>query len=322
MTAPRPVRGRILVIRGGAIGDFILTLPALAALRRQFPDAEIEVLGYPHIARLAVLAGVVDRVQAIEARGLAGFFAQGGGLDPAMAAYFGSFNLILSYLYDPDAIFRTNVAFCTRAQFVQGPHRPPDDGPRHASEVFLEPLERLAIYDADAVPRIVVNLPQRPGQPAAQSAIATRIATLAVHPGSGSERKNWPEARWAGLLDRLVRETSLRLLLVGGEAEGDRLERLAASLPAARVQLVRSRPLDELAHELAGCAAFIGHDSGITHLAAALGVPVLALWGMTNPDVWQPRGPAVRLLRSPQGLAGLTVEEVWREARELLAGRG
>ena len=69
---------RILVIRGGAIGDFILTLPAIAALRKQFPRAHLEVLGYPHIARLAVAGGLVDRVQPIEARGLAGFFARDG----------------------------------------------------------------------------------------------------------------------------------------------------------------------------------------------------------------------------------------------------
>jgi len=314
VTAPRPVQGRILVIRGGAIGDFILTLPALAAVRRQFPDAEIEVLGYPHIARLAVLAGVADRVQPIEARGLAGFFAQGGGLDPAIAAYFGGFHLIISYLYDPDAIFRTNVAFCTRAQFVQGPHRPADDGPLHATEVFLQPLERLAIFEADAVPR----LPLKADSP---SPDRSAIPMLALHPGSGSERKNWPEARWAALLDRLARETTVRLLLVGGEAEGERLERLAARLPADRVQLARSRPLEELARALAECAAFVGHDSGITHLAAALGLRVLALWGATNPVVWQPRGPAVRLLQSPTGLAGLAVGEVWNAVRAELPAR-
>jgi len=71
-------KGKILVIRGGAIGDFILTLPAIAALRQQFPLAHLEVLGYPHIVQLAQAGGLVDRVQAIEARALAGFFARNG----------------------------------------------------------------------------------------------------------------------------------------------------------------------------------------------------------------------------------------------------
>ena len=89
------IKPRILVIRGGAIGDFILTLPAIAALRRQFPQAHLEVLGYPHIAQLAVAGGLADRVQPIEARGLAGFFARGGTLEPDLMDYFSEFDLVI-----------------------------------------------------------------------------------------------------------------------------------------------------------------------------------------------------------------------------------
>ena len=64
--------GKILVIRGGAIGDFILTLPVMNALRTQFPEASLEVLGYEHIAVLAREGGVVDAVRSIEAAGMAG----------------------------------------------------------------------------------------------------------------------------------------------------------------------------------------------------------------------------------------------------------
>jgi len=127
--------GKILVIRGGAIGDFILTLPAIAALRNQFPGAHLEVLGYPHIVQLAVAGGLVDRVQSIEARALAGFFARGGALEPDLADYFSQFDLMVSYLYDPDGIFRTNVSRCSRAQFIAGPHRPDERVPLHAAKV-------------------------------------------------------------------------------------------------------------------------------------------------------------------------------------------
>src|SRR6188472_649245 len=101
-------KGKILIIRGGAIGDFVLTLPALAALRQQFPEAHLEVLGYPHIAQLAMAGGLVDKVQSIEARALAGFFAIRGELDQDLMDYFSEFDLIVSYLYDPDEIFRKN----------------------------------------------------------------------------------------------------------------------------------------------------------------------------------------------------------------------
>jgi len=114
-------QGKILVIRGGAIGDFILTLPAIAALRRQFPRAWLEVLGYPHIVQLAVAGRLVDRAQFIEARPLAGFFARHGDLPQDMADYFSEFDLIVSYLYDPDEIFQSNVGRCTPAPFIAGP---------------------------------------------------------------------------------------------------------------------------------------------------------------------------------------------------------
>jgi heptosyltransferase III len=309
-------QGRILVIRGGAIGDFILTLPAISALRRQFPQAHLEVLGYPHIAQLAMVGGLVDRVQSIEAGPLAGFFARGGRLAEDLVDYFAEFDLILSYLYDPDGIFRTNVGLCTSAQFLTGLHRPDEAAGLHATKVYLQPLERLAIFDADPVPRLALR--PRPSalnpQPAARS-------PLALHPGSGSDRKNWPEPKWAELLGHLTDATDADLLVVGGEAEGERLQRLGASLLPARSQVAQSLPLAELAHRLAGCRAFIGHDSGISHLAAAVGLPCLVLWGDTAEGIWRPPGERVVVLRHPDGLASLPVEAVAEQVRGLLVER-
>src|SRR6266478_5149851 len=180
-----PSSGNILVIRGGAIGDFILTLPAIAALRQQFPRARLEVMGYPHIVQLAQAGGLADRVQAIEARGLAGFFARHGELEEDLVDYFSDFDIIVSYLYDPDEIFQSNVRRCTTAQFIAGPHRPDEDAGIHATKVYLKPLEQLAIFDADPVPRLRVGqasrLPQEDGRNA-YSAIRedTRDACPAV----------------------------------------------------------------------------------------------------------------------------------------------
>jgi hypothetical protein len=298
--------GKILVIRGGAIGDFILTLPVLSALRAQLPQARLEVLAYPHIAGLAVAGGLADDVRAIEARPLAGFFARRGELTPGWQDYFAGFAIVISYLYDPDGFFQANVARCSKAQFIAAPHRPDEQAGIHATEVFLKPLERLAIFGADPTPRLALH--------------ATRNTrhVLALHPGSGSERKNWPEAEWAELLARLVRSTDANLLLVGGEAEGDRLERLASRLPPERVELARNLPLVELAGRLANCTGFVGHDSGITHLAAALGLGGLVLWGDSNQAVWRPRSDRMRLLSASGGLQALTVGRVHRELAEIL----
>jgi heptosyltransferase-2 len=302
-------QNKILVIRGGAIGDFILTLPVLSALRRQFPQSRLEVLGYPHIAQLALAGGLVDAVRSIEARALAGFFAAGNTLTADLADYFAGFALILSYLYDPDGVFQTNVARCSKAQFIAGPHRPDEHGARHATEVLLQPIERLAIFDPDPAPKLPLAPRPSPLAP-----------LLALHPGSGSECKNWPEPHWAELLRHGVAATAMNLLLVGGEAEGGRLDRLARCLPPSRVCLARSLPLADLAAALNASTAFVGHDSGITHLAVALGVPALVLWGETNETVWSPRGDRVTLLRHPEGLANLPVNVVARHLSDLIAG--
>jgi heptosyltransferase-2 len=316
--------GKILVIRGGAIGDFILTLPVMAALRSRFPEAHLEVLGYPRIVQLAFAGGLVDRVQSIEARALAGFFANGGELEADLADYFSQFDLIISFLYDPDEIFRSNVGRCSLAQFIVGPHRPDEKEGIPASKVYLKPLERLAIFDADPVPRLDVAqagwLRVGAAKPEAVPTLGKdACATLALHPGSGSERKNWPEANWAELLQGLLAGTSLRLLLIGGEAEGDRLQRLGAALPAARAQVVQSLPLAELARRLQReCALFIGHDSGISHLAAAVGLPGLVLWGDAAEGVWRPPHENVVILKGQAGLRTISVNQVLQELTALL----
>jgi len=300
-------RGKILVIRGGAIGDFILTLPALAALRRQFSTAHLEVLGYPHIVQLALVGGLADRVQAIEARGLASFFARQGDLPEELCDYFSEFNIIVSYLYDPDEIFKTNVARCSRGQFIVGPHRPSETERTPAAKVFLKPLERLAIFQPDAIPRLVLS-PQN----------STLNPQLALHPGSGSERKNWPESKWAELIEQVLGNTNLHLLLVGGEAEGERLQKLAAALPPTRCVVAKSLPLAELARRLQACVGFVGHDSGITHLAAAVGLPCVVLWADTVEEIWKPPGDRVQIIRDRAGLHNLKATQVAAELARLL----
>jgi heptosyltransferase-2 len=193
-----------------------------------------------------------------------------------------------------------------------GPHRADEAARLHAAKVYLRPLERLAIFDADPIPRLALG----PRSPAINSQPST-LNLLALHPGSGSERKNWPEPKWAELLDHLMSSTEFDLLLVGGEAEGERLQRLAAGLRPARGRVAQSLPLADVAHLLADCRAFVGHDSGISHLAAAVGLPGLVLWGDTAEEVWRPPSEKVIVLRHPAGLAQLPVEEVAARLRSI-----
>src|SRR5258708_8488955 len=115
---PSSAKGKILVIRGGAIGDFILTLPAIAALRAHFPEAQLEVLGYPHIVQLAVAGGLVAQVHSIEARSLAGFFSRGGSLARDLVDFFSGFHVHISYIYDPPRHSPTVVFQCRPTELI------------------------------------------------------------------------------------------------------------------------------------------------------------------------------------------------------------
>lgn len=291
-------QGRFLVVRGGAIGDFILTVPVFAALREMFPSAHVELLGYPNVTDLALKSGVADEVRSIDARPMASFFNRKGHTNDELGEYFAGFNIVVSFLYDPDLFFQTNVKACAdHIQFVQGIHKPDDTNGTHATEALLAALQSLAIFDADPVPRLDFK-----------TSPTNDESWIAAHPGSGSPRKNWPVNRWFELLRGL--STEYHLLVIGGEADLEQLEVLEAALSGVRYEFMVQQPLTDVGTRLQACRAFIGHDSGITHLAAAVGLPGVCLWGETNDAVWRPRSERFELIHGGPGLEGIEVAAV------------
>jgi heptosyltransferase-2 len=297
---------RALVVRGGALGDFLLTLPVLHALRTCAPASRLEVLAYPGIASLARTSGLVDQVRSIEYGPLAGFFTRGATLDPELQKYFGSFDLVVSYLYDPDGIFAENLRTSGVKRLVEGPSRV--TGTSHAIDQLAAPLATLGIPLAGRSTRLAVA-----------SAAETRT-TLALHPGSGSPAKNWPTNCWRELAERLLEaQPNIRIAIVGGEADAAALQSMRSLTANARVSFWENLPMDTLASRLAGSALYAGHDTGISHLAAATGTPCLLLFGPTDPGIWAPPHDHVRVLRAPAGkLEELSVSTVMSALRPML----
>src|SRR4051795_10389603 len=187
---------RILVIRGGAIGDFILTLPALKALRDARPQAHIEILGYKHIAALAENRFYAQAVYSIEYGPLARFFARNSELPAKLADYFASFDLIVSYLYDPDQIFETNVRRCGVQNLICGPARIVENA-GNATRQLARPIEELAINVTDFAERVFPSIEDR--EFARGFLRSLQQPVVAIHPGSGSREKNWPLQNWIEL---------------------------------------------------------------------------------------------------------------------------
>jgi heptosyltransferase-2 len=305
---------RILVVRGGAIGDFIMTLPALGALRERWPEAHIEILGYPHIIELAHGRYYADATRSIEAKPMAGFFVPNGILEPLLMDYFGSFDLVISYLFDPDSIFANNVRRCGVKQLIEGSPRPKE---LHAAEHYCKPLESLAIYVDAPRPRLHLSEPDR-ARAAGFLKMAGREPIVAVHPGSGNEKKNWPIEKFAAVARWVVDELAAQLLVVEGEADERVVRRMAELLESRKFTLVRGLKLIELGAVLERCALFLGNDSGITHLAVAVGTPTVAMFGSASPAIWEPRGERVHVVRfSEHDVVEVhqAIEQLWGAAR-------
>lgn len=114
---------RVLVIRGGAIGDFILTLPAIRLLRDNIPGAHIEILGYKPIIELALAAGIADSTRSLEHAAMARLFVPRAELGDELRDYLLSFNLIVSYLFDPDSILRGNMEAMGVKTYIEASHQ-------------------------------------------------------------------------------------------------------------------------------------------------------------------------------------------------------
>ncbi len=286
---------RILVIRGGAIGDFVLTLPAIKLLRERFPGAHIEILGHTHIIALAEKRFYADAIRSIEERGLARFFVKDAALPAELTAYFGSFDLIVSYLFDPDGVFRGNLTRCQIKEFIAGPSKL--TGRKHAAIQLARPLEQIGLHLEDSAARIY---PSEADREFARNFVGnTSESVVALHPGSGSETKNWPIEKWKELGEYLF-SSKRTVLVIAGEADGERLHLLETAWKNKPVRFARHLPLPHLAALLEN-SLFVGHDSGVSHIAAAVGARSILLFGPTNPDVWAPANRNVMVLQVPEG---------------------
>jgi len=257
---------RRLLIRPGAIGDCILSLPALECLRSEYTEIWVR-------SEAAPLIRFADCVRSIASTGIDRMGLEGIDPPPDLMARMRSFDSIVSWYGSNREEFRTQM------NKLELPIRlldalPPAGGAVHAVDFFLE----QAGCGGVAVPRI-----QCPPAPTKDFAV--------IHPFSGSPRKNWSLERYRELARRL--EMPVRWC-AGPE---EQLE-----------DAVRIDNLYELASWLSTARLYIGNDTGITHLAAAVGVPVVAIFGPTDPAVWAPRGDRIRVVSG--SLDDISVDQV------------
>lgn len=309
---------RILLIRGGALGDFIVTLPTIRLLRERWPDAHIELLGHPRLAEVALQRYYLDAARSVNHGPLSAFFTPRAVLDPAWMDYIGGFELVLSYFYDPDGLFEANLKRCDPGRILTHPPQVPDQFGRPAASHFAQILEPLGLeLNGNEASELFSTSEDDAAATAFLAGLNPSVRLVAIHPGSGGESKNWPIESWAELGRRLVGfAPDLTLLLIEGEADAERAQFLMEAWKDLPLLRARWLPLSILAALLKKAVLYLGHDSGITHLAAASAkdLPIIALFGPTDPMVWAPPRVGVQVLKGRETLKDLPVADVFKTA--------
>ncbi|MBX3463046.1 MAG: hypothetical protein KF830_07735 [Planctomycetes bacterium] len=278
---------RLLVLRRGGLGDTLLLAPLLRALRRRHPGAAITVAGVREFAAVLVAYGAADAARSSEDLAL---------WSPATARERLS-AWDLGFADEPAAAAAAPPGVVVRT-FVP---RPVDEAP-----FGLQLARQLDL--APRWPEDAWLLPPAAGP---------RSGPVLLAPGSGGATKCWPRAGWLALAQRLTAAP----VVVVGPAEVERDDPRRWPWPPGTGFVVEPEPVG-LARRLAAAGAFVGNDSGPTHLAAMLGVPTVALFGPTDARVWAPVGPHVRVVAQQGPIAGLPPAAVQAALRGVAEAQG
>jgi ADP-heptose:LPS heptosyltransferase len=265
---------RILIVHPGALGDVLQAVPALRALRAQ---GRLTFAGQARLGRLLVALGVVDESRAFDGLGLEALFTDAPA-PPAVTAFLGGFTRVVSWFGSRDATYRTRLAALTPDLVVASPV-PEDDTPVWRHLLATVPAPTLAESEAVA--------PIRPGGARPGS------AALIVHPGSGGTWKQWPAERFAEVIAAVVARHAPTVIVHQGPADRAAVEALLARLDGPVERLVEPE-LPALAVVLGRARAYLGGDSGISHLAAAVGAPSVIVFPPAHLPRWTPWSPAAR----------------------------
>ncbi len=306
---------RILIVQLADIGDLVLSTPALDALRESYPDAHIALLTTAHSAPIVENTGFVDAVITFDKHTFDSpkALTKPRNLRQAMALARtlrrGQYDTIVFFHH-----FTTRfgaLKFAALAWSAGSKRRIgldngngffltdsiPDDGfgAKHQAQYWLDLVALLRADDSARPAKINIKAGDPPGRPYNISS-----PTVVIHAGSGgySLARRWDAASFAAVADRLHAEHNAQIILVGtDDDDGAQVKTLMQHEP---VDLIGKTTLAELAGIIAEADLFIGVDSGVMHIAAAVGTPVVAIFGPSNPDAWRPWAPnsAALVIRS------------------------
>jgi ADP-heptose:LPS heptosyltransferase len=291
----------ILVWHQGALGDVLVALPALTALARHYPQARFTLVGgRDQLSLLAATLPVAAVWSGHQALWLELY--QNGGLSPTLTTRLAPFDLAVVFTPRSDPAFLARLAQAGVGRVVWLPSFPPPGSRQSCRGLQAAALAALGLPGPLPPGRLII-----PGE--AHEAVRRERAAagcqdalaVALAPGSGHPRKNWPLENYLQLAARLTERWQAHIWWLLGPAEAALAPHLAAGGPGQpRHSCLTGLPLVQVAAWLADMDLYVGNDSGITHLAAAVAGPkVAAIFGPSDPLVWAPAEAAVLTAAAP-----------------------
>ena len=313
---------RALIIQPGAIGDCILTLPLADFLKTYVGIGAVDILG--HTEYIAIFPGrtSVDRVRSIDAVDLHRFFVDTAQFrisdgDP-LVNFFAEYEWLLTFLGEPDSPFEQNLIFtanCSRsAAVITIPLKPPKDFAGHITDFYIQQFAAESDLDIN-IPETKKNRRliaseksdlQTAKEILTQANIDLNSKLVIIHPGSGGKHKCWPIDNYLALAEQL-RKKNHEVAFLLGPAEVERLTKSDLARIKNAAPTLTDLSLNQLCALFTHTSAFIGNDSGITHLAAAMGLKTVAIFITTDPCLYRPLGPHVNTFTAsePDSSAGI-----------------
>lgn len=288
-----------LIVHPGALGDVLQAVPALLGLRAAAAGRPLAFAGQPRLGRLLVELDVVDEARAFDGLGLSTLFTD-APIPEALAELTRRFARVVSWFGSRDATYRARLA-ALGPETIVAPPVPADDTPVWRHLVSTLGLWAISAPEPLAPLRVAERAPTRP--------------TLVVHPGSGGAWKRWPVARYAEVIHAIREGRSLDVIVHQGPADAEEVERLMALLAGHAIALIEPE-LPRLAAVLGTAHAYLGGDSGVSHLAAAVGAPAVILFPPATRRRWQPWSPTARPIEMTEEVADAA--RVLRELGSLL----
>jgi len=335
---------RILVRSTNWVGDAILTTPAVRAVRKNFPDADVSILAKPWVAPVFYNNPDIDHILVYDSdgrhRGWSGKIRlsrslREGGFDLAVLLQNAFEAALLAYL----ARIPNRLGYKTDGRHLlltHGVRLEPELKAVHETEYYLGILEGAGLRSDGRELTLQVSEKERQEAEAflSEYGVDSGQPLVGVSPGATyGPAKRWFPERFAAVCDRLQESSGACIVILGGPGDAAAGDQVSRSMKMPPVNLCGKTTLRQAVSVIDRCQLFITNDSGLMHVAAALDIPLVAIFGSTNPVTTGPSGSKSHIVRVPMDcspclktscpedhrcMKEITVDQVYGVAKALL----